>query len=325
VNAFLSPSLANKANLVCPLLADTGPPIDNVGFRPKADLRLMPRKSTCSSSWLGLVLMLAGTLVFGAEADLRLRVDEQVDIFWIDNDRILFLGFPTEILPRISAGTLTWADMSAAGRAVRSFNVRTGAIVEHAISTSGGFCYSDGDIIYSRYRRDGRAHYVSRSVDSDPKVSELDNFITRCGQKPYFAPWKGAYFTYTVGFRGSVPNSALWTYASGKTERVYVPTGPWDRFTRTSARFEPARCGLVVNITYQMGELLFVRADLSVEPPWWNLFAWLRSPELLAPGRVWRHAVSPDGRKLAIVSGATAIPNTNPSSLRILELCKDPG
>jgi hypothetical protein len=322
-----------------------------------------------------------------------MRVDEQVGLFWIDSDRVLYRGFADNVLQKIATGTLTDKELFQSPRVVRSFNPRTGAIRDHAISQDGGLCFSNGNILYKkRDKADTPPYYVFGPLDAEQKPSELTVDVERRGissfircynpdvshlpkwpseivplleehgfvelrrkqpgqeentepeiflyrpgsstavaiegfktanaqnlswRSPIFAPWKGAYFIYTVGVRGSVPNSGWWLYPSGKTEKVDLPFGAWNDFTRTNAQFYPTRCGLLINITYRVGELVFLKlkeSPLTSQPKF-------RDPERISPGRVWGLAVSPDGLKVAIVVGATKIPSTNPSVLRVIDLC----
>jgi hypothetical protein len=353
--------------------------------------------------FLALLLLPLCSTLNAAEAlvDPHLRTDEQVGIFWIDNDRILFRGFASEVLQKIEDGTLATKEMYQTPRAIRSLNVRTREIKEHALSVGGGLCFSNGRVLYSRRDETSpRPYYVFGPLEGEQKASDLtiaiekqgitsfircynpdkssfpqwpsqivplleehgfielrykktergirgdeaEIFLYKKGEStgllikgyraihaanlannlPEFVPWKGAYFNYTVGVRNSLPNSGWWLYPDGTTEKIDIPFGPWNDFPRTNASFHPTKCGLLINITYRVGELLLLQGDLATPPSKFLdvIRSRLSGVEKVSPGRVWRLAVSPDGLKVAIVAGATAIPNTNPSILRIIDICK---
>ncbi len=148
------------------------------------------------------------------------------------------------------------------------------------------------------------------------KVAHAQNLSWR---RPVFAPWKNAYFIYTVGVRDSLPNSAWWLFPDGRTESINMPCGSWNDYSRTNAAFYPVKCGLLVNITFGFGELLQLRQNNGLL----SKTEQFTDPRHLLPGRVWRLSVSPSGTKVAVAVGADKIPSTNPSFLRVLEVCKE--
>lgn len=313
--------------------------------------------------------------------DIRLRVEEQVGLFWLDEETVLYRSFRNSELELIERGT--FSDLYGTPRVLRSYNIRTREFKDLAETGRSGLCYRDGKVLYDKPGNRWPPSYVFGVLGNEepldivkghlsfircnvPDISHLpvkwpsvvvplleehgfielrrenvglqvpsndpDLFLYPPGANigvpiedfrvtnaqnlqwnaPIYAPWKGAYFVYTIGVRDSLPNSAWWLYPDGKTERLDIPMGKWNEFSRTRASFEPTRCGLIIdNRVNRPRELIFLS----------QIGLTFKHPQRIPIERHWRLAVSPDGRKAAVVAGAERIPNTNPSVLHVVQLC----
>lgn len=321
--------------------------------------------------------------VIATPNDSRLRVEEQVGVFWLNEETVLYRSFRESELRLIEQSTFSNPDLYRTPRILRSYNIRTREFRDLAETGRNALCYRNGKVLYDKpdnkwpptyvfgllgkeqtydlgtrplsfvrcnapdtshlpvswpsevvplleehgFLELRRRHPVTQEPSEEPDIfkylpgettgTPILGFRVKNAQNlqwnaPIYAPWKGAYFVYTVGIRDSLPNSGWWLYPDGKTERVDIPIGKWNESSRTSASFEPTRCGLLVaDRVSRPRELLFLK---QIEPG----FA---DAQQLPVERHWRWSVSPDGKKVAIVAGAERIPNTNPSILHVVQLC----
>lgn len=110
------------------------------------------------------------------------RVDDQAEIFWLDNERVLYRGFTDELL---GAGNLP-AAMGLSPKAIRVLNIRTGEDRQLLRADFGAVCYSSGNILYER--RDlgnKRGYYVWGPIEGEQRPSELTAEVERVGISSY--------------------------------------------------------------------------------------------------------------------------------------------
>jgi len=324
------------------------------------------------------VAALAGIAINAAAFELsdpRIRVDEQTDIAWLNEDEILFQGFTLKALQEMRRG-----DISANYRATRILyiaNVTSGEVREHVrLDRNGGFCYSAGRISYKKeggnlwfgeFGAEKEAGGASKTVAGDAFAERLrcqDIDRSRYPQWPselvvlleehgvielryadharqylgvylwkpgavepvfvtdkrlsglYYAPFKRAYFWGRPGYLDRTPTEGLWLYPDGRVETLVIPPGRWNEFRSTNATFLPTKVGMLVLIGGPDHVTYLLPPDRS-RP---NNF---RSEEMrtVFRGVAWRFAVSPNGCRLAVATGAKRIPNTDPSHLEVIDLC----
>lgn len=132
----------------------------------------------------------------------------------------------------------------------------------------------------------------------------------------YYAPFKRAYFWGRPGYLDRVPTEALWLYPDGRIEELTIAPGRWNEFRSTNATFLPAKAGMLVLIGGPDHVIYLLSPDRS-RP---NSF---RGDDMrtVFHGIAWRFAISPNGCKLAVATGPSAIPNTDPSHLEVIGLC----
>ena len=97
------------------------------------------------------LLFLALCLIHAAfaAADERLRVIEGGNIFWIDNERLLYMGYSPEELEKIAAGKFTYRELYSSPGVLYVWDTRTNRILQHAtVSRNAAFCFSEGMILY---------------------------------------------------------------------------------------------------------------------------------------------------------------------------------
>src|SRR4051812_44555380 len=112
-------------------------------------------------------------------ADSRLRTDEQVGIYWLNNDEVLYIGFRESELKLIEKGALSLKDMFTTPRMMRSYNVRTKEFKDLAETGQGGFCYSrSGNVAYSR--PGGREYVFGPLGKEQPFSGRFDPIGVRC-------------------------------------------------------------------------------------------------------------------------------------------------
>lgn len=96
------------------------------------------------------------SLQFNSE---RLYLDDQRDMFWLDDHRILYSSYRTEELQQIRAGGLTPEEQYQSPRVIRIFDSKSGDIIDHALMAQGLFCFSKGNILYQKWA-EPRSHRV---------------------------------------------------------------------------------------------------------------------------------------------------------------------
>jgi hypothetical protein len=114
------------------------------------------------------------------------------------------------------------------------------------------------------------------------RQSDLRTTLVTTGIR--FYPFRGAYLMAEQGFQGK-PSTVWWLYPDGRTERVEMPVGPWDKQGRINSSFAASRAGILVHLPVPMN---------------WSLYA-VQSKRIveLVKGAVMRYSVSPDGCKVA--------------------------
>jgi hypothetical protein len=108
------------------------------------------------------------------------RVDDQAEIFWLDNERVLYRGFADEVLKSTDRASLPTTMVSPKG--IRVLNIRTGEDLQLVRADFGAVCYSNGKILYQR-REEGtkRSYYVFGPLDGDQQPSDLTTRIEQIG------------------------------------------------------------------------------------------------------------------------------------------------
>ena len=128
-----------------------------------------------------------------------------------------------------------------------------------------------------------------------------------------YSEFKGAYLLYTPGVSGSVSNKGWWLFPDGKTQRVSIPEGPWNKFSRTNAFFIPIRDGLLVQMLRPTDSTY-----LYLLPSTPNGYA---APTGTYDKPVWRLDVSPNGCKVAIQTKDGSMPSGSALAIEVLDLC----
>ena len=311
-------------------------------------------------------------------------VDEAHKIYWVDNETILFKGFPKSYSPTNFG--------SSAIRYINLLTTTTGAIKHHAdADDSGAFCFSEGFILYRQsgqilYGTVGNEVVVSENVrkllmgripmswarctvpelpisrEHPEKVvallerhgfievrvpkggtewscaNECELLLWRQGANQpikiknyallqarnilmddiYYAPFKSAYFNSGIEYPDSKSGGKFvgwWLFPDGKTEKLILPEGNWLRFSRTNHEYLPYKNGLLINVGRPDSKIyMFQKSENENYLP----------PKTIFEGIVWGRAVSPDGCKLAITTGAKQVPNNDPkhmSHIEVIDLC----
>ena len=128
-----------------------------------------------------------------------------------------------------------------------------------------------------------------------------------------YSDFKGAYFFYSPGVSGSVPNRAWWLFPDGKIQRVSIPEGPWNRSSRTNAVFVPVRDGLLIQMRRPADSRYIYLLPSAA--------AGYAGPNATYDKPVWRLAVSPNGCKVAIETPEAKSSFGSPLLIDVIDLC----
>jgi len=132
-----------------------------------------------------------------------------------------------------------------------------------------------------------------------------------------YVPFKHAYFTSGAIFVNQLPAEALWLHPDGKVEASTIPGGRWTQVSRAKVDIFPSKAGWLVSLGSPEHVTYLLPADVSPA----NISQTKRMRTVFR-GIVWGSRVSPDGCKFAVATGPRSIPNTDPSRLEIIELCR---
>ena len=314
-------------------------------------------------------------------SDPRARADDQVGLYWIDDNRILYRGFSAEQLAAMKSGKFNRYTRELS-RTLYIADVRSGAVKPYAVVDSDQLCFSKDAILYSKnrvrwqgpfgaekaqpnFKRRGyetlsnsrctylplfsgplnvknpariaylqarHGHIEMRPVDPS-RNSPIQLYLWRPAAKEgirlrgvtmsdaqslsngqvMYSEFKGAYFFYTPGVSGSVPNKAWWLFPDGKIQRVSVPEGPWNKSSRTNAVFVPVRDGLLIQMQ-RPADSRYIYLLPGAAAGYSPANATYDKP-------VSRLAVSPDGCKVAIETPDANSSPGFPSLIEVLDLC----
>ena len=314
--------------------------------------------------------------------DPRARVDNQASFYWIDNERILFLGYSVQQLEAMKKNEFREGSRNLS-RTLYSGNSRSGEVRELARVDRGPLCFSAGTVLYAKngvhwrgpLGREEEQKNLSRGQGSelspnrctylasitgqpgdmystnivhlreahgymeirprDPKTvgTPFDLYLWRPGAKEAFripeysridaqnlsngeAPFyefKGAYFFYTPGVSGVLPNKAWWLFANGTTEPVVIPQGPWNDSSRTIAWFIPARDGLLI-FQNRPGENTFHLLSKASS-------GYSSQGSVVFEGPVQTWSLSPNGCNLALSTTGQDSSRNMPLVIEIRDVC----
>lgn len=308
------------------------------------------------------LILLVASLAFSQARPLAAeewRGSDGSPLHWINDDEVLFVGYEAEELEKLRSGSKNQFQLS---KSIVVWNSRSTSGRILAASAAGVLCFSNGIIVYDRFEEGKRVSYRG-PIGSENRLAEEFQFndgvrctktggqraielehgtlefaanntdplkwlrrdgerVTLVGYKNYdvrttymtsgirFYTFKGAYLLAEQGFYGK-PSTVWWLYPEGTAEKVDMPTGPWDRPSRMVSSFTASRAGILIHLP--------IAGD-------YNLYA-VRSgrASVLLKGFVTRHAISPDGCKIAYLYKAPGPKSDDTLSpipvLRLLDVC----
>ena len=265
-------------------------------------------------------------LVREAETKPPIYADEQNIPIWVDAHRLVFIGYAPEDVPPIRAKQLS---IYRAKRVLYVWDLREMRARAHAsLSSDVALRACEGKILYGNFL-DREPRYWMGPLGEEIEVSEEQKarFVSGIGfaheilgcRPPSrgYMKFKNARWHLSeasIVTRGRTENKlgwplkGYWELSDGRKENFVVPEVSW----RTKDTY--------INgvMPFNQGYLIYTgRPERRI-----HIVGGPKNGAYISSDRIWGQALGDDGCWFAFFFGAEGIPNQDPSTLRLVNLCR---